>query len=107
MKTPKILQKFVDKNNLIIIPIRYKCQGVRLKRYGFDVCKKETFISGGVGLMEIVFSLEPLCDNTQEKWYLKNVSEDYNNPRYWKRICNRMFKRIDLNKKSFYRGQEN
>lgn len=40
----KTLQKIADKYGLTLVPIKYKCQGIPLKRKGYDLIGKDNTI---------------------------------------------------------------
>lgn len=63
----KALKKFAQENNLVVIPITYKAQGIRLKRKGFDLCKTDG---------KILMTFEPVNYNYYpEKWRICNTFE--------------------------------
>lgn len=90
----KSLTDYCKANNLSLVPITYRAQGIRCKRKGFDIVKP----SG-----EIVISFEPY-DMTYYKWYVRNAHDDFNSKRYMRTITAKWLREnIDLTKKSFYR----
>jgi hypothetical protein len=103
MKIPKTLQNFADKNNLEVVPIRYKHQFGYCKRKGFDLIKKEIVygIDKSREFHEIVLSLEP--SESHYKWRLTTypVNCNGNTLKYFRKIQKAMFKNIDINQKSY------
>lgn len=57
----KVLKDFATANNLIVVPIRYNFQGIRLRRIGYDLCRYD----GG-----IVLTAQPVNRYNGDKWYL-------------------------------------
>ncbi len=91
----KTLLSFAAKNNLVVLPIRYKHQFGYCKRKGYDLLTKDGYI---------LASFEPTQFNsTNEKWYLRNVHENYNGKRYISRITEKFLsENINVESKSFF-----
>jgi len=103
MKTPKILEKIARENNLEVIPIAYNFSGIKLKRKGFDLVRKESFRSiDQVVYKRIVCEIEPVDFSTGAKWYLRTVPKEYSGKMYFKKISMSMFKDIDFTKNSLF-----
>lgn len=69
----KKLASFCKRNSLILVPVSYHFQGLRLKRKGFDLCHP-----GG----EIFISLEPLFRrNNKSVWMIRHAYKGYEGPR--------------------------
>ena len=58
----KVLSDFAAANGLILVPIRFNFQGIRLRRKGYDLCRYD----GG-----IVITAQPIDSRYDgAKWYL-------------------------------------
>lgn len=90
----KFLTRFADNNDLRIIPITYRFKGTKLARKGFDLVNNKD---------QILASFEPINDTSGNKWYLRNVHENYAGVRYVKRITDKFLNsNINTKASSFY-----
>ena len=62
----KTLQKFADNYAFTIVPIRYKYQGIRVKRKGFDLIDRGR---------QIHLSFEPTEYSNGDKWLVHNYCQ--------------------------------
>jgi hypothetical protein len=99
----KTLKEFAQKNNLELIPINYTFQGIRLKRKGFDLVRKETFKDiTGKELRHVVLSFEPKNYSVStDKWYLRACSSEYKGQRYFTRITPKVLNSLPLENSFF------
>jgi hypothetical protein len=82
----KSLNKFAEENNLLVIPINYTYQGIKVKRKGFDLCKKDG---------SILITFEPVSFVFyKDKYHLCNYFEGCKLPlgSYLKRITYKWLK---------------
>lgn len=103
MKTPKILEQIARLHNLEVIPITYNFYGIKLKRKGYDLVRKESFRDiNQIVYKRIVCGIEPVDFSNGKKWYLRTVPKEYSGQTYFKRISKSMFKDIDFTKDSLF-----
>jgi len=62
----KTLQKFADNYAFTIVPIKYKYQGIRVKRKGFDLIDRGR---------QIHLSFEPTSYSNGDKWLVHNYCQ--------------------------------
>lgn len=69
----KKLLSFCKRNSLILVPVSYQFQGLKLRRKGFDLCHPTG---------EIFLSLEPVHRrNRGSVWLIRNAYKGYEGPR--------------------------
>lgn len=90
----KVLADFAASNGLILVPIRFNFQGIRLRMVGYDLCRTD----GG-----IVITAEPTNRYDGAKWYLTSElleSDALNGNRhkraYVKRITSKVLSQFPL-----------
>jgi hypothetical protein len=89
MKPPKTLQKYAADHGLQIVRIRYKFQGIRTRRPGWDLVKPNA---------EIVAQFEPIDRQSNgAKWLISHAGVCY----FPKRITAAELQKIDPTRRSY------
>lgn len=88
----KTLTDFANANNLTVIQINYYSQGIKIRRKGYDLCRKTG---------DIIISFEPCYYSNGDKWFLRNTGINYNGPDYLKRINAKFLSTLNINDKSY------
>jgi len=95
----KTLNEFAAAHNLLVIPVTYRAQGIRLRRKGFDLVMSDTRKDiNGKPFRHIIVSFEPYH---AEKWYLRHAPATYKGRRYVNRITKKLLAGIPLEKSFF------
>ena len=90
----KQLTQFATINNLKVQPVRYRHQFGHCKRNGYDLLTQDN---------KILASFEPCEYSNGDKWYLRNVHEQYSGPRYITRITTKFLtENINVSANSFF-----
>jgi len=82
----KTLQKFAEMHNLEIVTIKYRNQGLRVTRKGYDLINENR---------EIKLSLEPVSYSNGDKWL---VREGHTPHTHLKSVTKSFLESIDLSK---------
>lgn len=86
----KKLESFCKRNRLILVPVSYTFQGLRLRRKGFDIC----FPTG-----EIFISLEPIMRRcSSSHWLVRHAYKGYEGPRTIKYVSMEFLAALQLDK---------
>lgn len=89
----KTLQAFADSNNLRIVPITYRTNGVRVKRKGYDLVRNEN---------EIIISFEPTSLRGY-KWFIRNPYQGYTGNLYLRKITSAFLTTLEVTAPVFVR----
>ena len=90
MKQPKILKQFCDLHGLHLVRIKYKYQGIPLKRCGWDLVNKDN---------QIIFSIEPKSYG----WLVRNAHYNYKGANMFFKISKAILKDINPDAESGYK----
>lgn len=85
----KTLLNFCEQNNLLLVHIKYRFQGMRLRRKGFDIVRPND--------KTILFSFEPEnFTHSKIKWFVRVSPEGYTKGSHINRITKDIFNGVNL-----------